>query len=1728
MSLMDDPSMDFSFRSLRRRLHRLPGPPAKLEFQELRLVDDVVLVYGGWAPSASSTAAAPLETFKRQQVESLHVKGMDHISKRIQDATGNLLVCLESALPSEPCPSIGYIAAEWFSARVSKQGVEEVYRGNLDRPTPGSLAELIVLLALLDFLTATPSTGFGSTASRIVTLKVREGGAQCVAHMELQAIFGAPDIDAVRHTAVIQLFQGKDTQDAKTSLLETLRSTCPQCRVGTVEFEKKLNEAVQLMSAAATCLNSQASKEDLAEALWEVDISWDDWLRIFADPDDAGFAAVDLLGLELYRSAVQGLLECLNEVAGFYAGETMGLDPVKASLTVLQTCAAPASWAQDPLQQPEILDTSTAMSHSGCVVALRCHLLQHAIDSRFNRLYGGPFKIPTGPDPDPRLEKRWQELFESVDVNRNGEVSMDEWKEALDDEDNEELRDLFEFDQRPMRILAKKLFGSVHVHADSWVDMEEFRKACRMAYRSELKWHFIYMMAGREAEKADDRPEEEPFSKLISWNRSCIEHGLLQEDAVFKKYKAHTRVWKKLAVGKCQAWDRHCNSIIGLSEAAHELHSPGRDATQEVLSRHFDSQIFIKIAFNTSKSFEDVALFGQLTLLQCHILEKIWEALFPKYSPEASGMEECSGLHLGIHYILPREDSGAYFSLEGWHKWTRWQEADENWPASQATQSVSSSRIAPSDATMLQGANVLTELSDVGARPQDLLRCAASEVPSLRGGNCDETHQAADEGGADGSAGVQPSVSRAGDPLVGFLVESSRNLVDLRPGPFSGLDGFETIPAPQKRPDSLGSVAIASPTSTSSEVVHQPLTPQVRPSRGSSSEISASLPRVGAGPLPPLPEAENQDPSGPAAPRTALPDCPGLPEEDPQEDPQDYPADPELGSDSDEQTEESASGTEESGESEDASENSEMHAESEKLAVELHAEFRRRPRVNSHRRSTITEDNSGTRFMQMLEDALWDTCKFRPPQIKCKTLEFVENAPKVLGGWNVTLWIYSLKPSMNSDLVVKNVNQLVEKYEEWAGEDRTGDFFQKYAWVWCKFKAGKDQPYKECKPSGVNAPKNDSSQRHGALREDIAEETVVQDTRIAPAPLQEAVQAVQAVQHVASTSSRWQACSRWRLKPHYSTTPRTLDLAVRFQGGAFSHDEVKQNMVKLLGLQNCQLTLMALELGELGGSYSEAKLQIRTLSPAPATEETEALQAKLMYLHRYGHSSSLRLPGGWKWVAVVSGLASKEVMEEFAVSFTLKLETDAASLAETWEELRADLAQKLGFHVCRLQISDVRHQGHAAVIQVRIGGFSRDRAEMLKDFLESEEAMGKTGSELPLLETSDVKVIASDTLPYSEGQAWNDEVMAMTPMQIGRMIGKLNSKSLNELMEEYVRCCEKGPTGQHKQDGKPYHFYVIKQIEDIIKKLREVYRGRPSESLKRALSQHHIGLPLLLDFGKTLMRVVEVHGESAPEEDRKDYFLSQGWQPEEMRYALRLLAFVLSWDTRGFDGPEVQPADVQVHLSRLTESLVKVMAIYKTFLASLDESDLSRGLYRPCNVLQSLQTALLGIQTEPSSESVAAWLAGTDVLDSLSKLLCQSRCRSYSFVHGHAVALLFPPATQMTCKAFFAKDKMLLQSDAICKNVSKLMRAMVNWTDINGSSTSSNWSTSLDEAIQKISLPQLARLLNRLKLPPTHAIDLVGKLREWTQFDIINLLDGSPLPLICLFPRQNIPERGLC
>ena len=60
----------------------------------------------------------------------------------------------------------------------------------------------------------------------------------------------------------------------------------------------------------------------------------------------------------------------------------------------------------------------------------------------------------------------------------------------------------------------------------------------------------------------------------------------------------------------------------------------------------------------TSRGSEDVALFGQLCLLQCHILEKVWECLFPKYCAEAHGIAFQLALEVRQWYSV-RIHSGA-------------------------------------------------------------------------------------------------------------------------------------------------------------------------------------------------------------------------------------------------------------------------------------------------------------------------------------------------------------------------------------------------------------------------------------------------------------------------------------------------------------------------------------------------------------------------------------------------------------------------------------------------------------------------------------------------------------------------------------------------------------------------------------------------------------------------------------------------------------------------------------------------------------------------------------------------------------------------------------------------------------------------------------------------------------------------------------------------------------
>ena len=169
---------------------------------------------------------------------------------------------------------MGFVAAQWFAACVSQQGLQEVYAGQLDRRSthlpllrpltstfsyrngmpsisrsPGSLGEVLLLLALLDFLTLSP---LGSTCSRRLTLQRRQGATRGVGHVRLSALFGAPQLEAVRATAVMRLAGDRGR------LLEVLQELPAEA--------KEVEEAVELLGKAAVCLKEVA--KGLKWRLW--------------------------------------------------------------------------------------------------------------------------------------------------------------------------------------------------------------------------------------------------------------------------------------------------------------------------------------------------------------------------------------------------------------------------------------------------------------------------------------------------------------------------------------------------------------------------------------------------------------------------------------------------------------------------------------------------------------------------------------------------------------------------------------------------------------------------------------------------------------------------------------------------------------------------------------------------------------------------------------------------------------------------------------------------------------------------------------------------------------------------------------------------------------------------------------------------------------------------------------------------------------------------------------------------------------------------------------------------------------------------------------------------------------------------------------------------------------------------------------------------------------------
>ncbi|CAE7203397.1 ACP5 [Symbiodinium microadriaticum] len=593
----------------------------------------------------------------------------------------------------------------------------------------------------------------------------------------------------------------------------------------------------------------------------------------------------------------------------------------------------------------------------------------------------------------------------------------------------------------------------------------------------------------------------------------------------------------------------------------------------------------------------------------------------------------------------------------------------------------------------------------------------------------------------------------------------------------------------------------------------------------------------------------------------------------------------------------------------------------------------------------------------------------------------------------------------------------------------------------------------------------------------------------------------------------------------FSSTPRTFTVGVRFHSAGCTEatakpttSAVKISMAALLGLEPCQMEIASVE---MKATWCEAELQIRTLTHAPAVAETEALGTKLASLHQNGIcSTSCQQLGSWKPVAVVAPALDEDAQPELAVAIQLQLLPPSNSVAPLGEreqqQLKAELERKTGFSR-QLRMTSLRQSSGSAILDFAIIGLRKERAGLLKAFWDAALDHSTSVTEQWSGRVVDVKMVEAAQLrsscPTGSLRSFASETSAISA-----------TLGLREAIKDYIHLCRTGGAGSlERQVG------LLKHILEILNKI-EIPAGVASPCVvqhKHHLAKHGVAASLLQSFSSVLLEVVERHGTLGHQEERaiKGYFLSQDWRPEEMRYALRALTWVLADDTSkaGKGCAHVRPGSrstLQAALLDRAAGLAEVIRIYQRFLASLHEEDLLCGIYRPCSVLQNLLLALQGIQSKPCAATLHAWLAGTDFLERLGRMLEAGR---YRMAYGHAVALVFQVATQMTCKAYIARmDLEPKHSAIICENVNKLMKVMQMWSNMNRPNPSGTWSKSLQEAMDT-SLPEFVDLLEQL-LPAAHAPSPVDKLKEWTrtESDNINVILGlrsspppRPMPSFC-------------
>lgn len=660
-------------------------------FKDIHLAADVHLLFGGvdrTAPQVNLYAEDLLESYMRLQDEQKSLfRELTDINLKISSSP-RLVVYLQSALPVQERPSLGFIAATWCRSQLSllPDGINE-------------------LLAMVDFLTLSlvdSGAYFGSTAVRHLKLA---GKTQSIESVELEAVFSTHSPDAVRTTGVMNLFFKYDNAsqlllNELLRLQQTLKaSSLKSCLSGL--DDSNFSDCVMLLQVAHDCLSDRAELDEclrqlnLANPMPDLESLRCTFSSEFSSDQDGEMKSQ--IGVELYECAVNKILQLFStkkEMEDQSKSSSRHTDGASKKLTVVEVCSiAPVSWAKDTSRRPKDKDPEgeyaledTAL-HVLPRVSLRRLVVSHIFDSLWaSKIYGQSLEGGSHQE----CEQVANEMFRRIDQDGNGVITFEEFRDAMYEDDG--IRQFFDFDEQHVleqhgdlsgeemnQESLRRLFSDIDRDGSSEITRAEWKTMCFHWKKKNLHWWYLYQKARENVDQLEGRTTDKATTAGQKWAIYSNLVGLDQETGLKTARESCMDVWAWLASSTSSGvWADHCAlqhrraSQANTAGVASVIQRMAKGVKKELLTCE---KLFIKIACDSqNRRDRHHALSYQLAILDFDYLVGVWENLFPKLVHADERELQSAGLLKSRDFIEPRNSpkgSGLRLTCEGHARWER-------------------------------------------------------------------------------------------------------------------------------------------------------------------------------------------------------------------------------------------------------------------------------------------------------------------------------------------------------------------------------------------------------------------------------------------------------------------------------------------------------------------------------------------------------------------------------------------------------------------------------------------------------------------------------------------------------------------------------------------------------------------------------------------------------------------------------------------------------------------------------------------------------------------------------------------------------------------------------------------------------------------------------------------------------------------------------------------------